>query len=198
MVNSAHRLPFSWGPLDDTLFQDNSSCCGIIFKQMSVLSLTSTTEKEISSGRQWDSANQRKCNRNQLLLQGEIWVVWMCPACGICACAGTESLLIPPCQGVLWPHKLGLCYTFSFIKLLPDLGKKLGLLKLGLFLQKLKLAFRNMLLFHPFISLCPIRLQQCLFSFPRADCQCGLQAPISAWCRATALSASLLLILTLS
>lgn len=187
MLSSAHRLPFIWGAPHHTLCQDNFSCCGIIFKQMSVLSLTSTTQSDISSGRQWASPNQRKHNRNQLLLHGEILVVWVCPACGICVCAGAESLLTPPWQGVLWPHETGLCYTSAFTKLLPDLGKKLGLSKLGLFLQKLKLKFRNRLLFHPFISLWPNRLQKCLSSFPRADCQCGLQGPISAWCQATAL-----------
>lgn len=105
----------------------------------------------------------------------------------MCVCRNWEPLLIPPWQGVLWPHKPGLCYSSAFIKLLPDLGKKLGLSKLGLFLQKLKLKFRSMLLFHLFISLCPNRLQKCLSSFPRADCQCGLQGPISAQCQATAL-----------
>lgn len=192
MVSSAHRLPFSWRALHYTLCQDNFSCCGIIFKQMSVLSLTSTTEKDISSGMEWDSASQRKHNRNQLLLHGQI-------GCALTVVSvRVQEQRVPPnpslagCTLTPWTWAM---LHFWFHKAAARFGEEVRTFKIRSFPSKIKVKIQKQVVVSSFYL--PLSLQAVFLPESR----------LSVWVAGSHLclvpghssvSASLLLILTLS
>lgn len=143
---------------------------------MSVLSLTSTAEEGVSSGMEWDSANQRKiAGISSCSLVRFGWCGCALPVVSVCV----QEQRVPPnpslagCALTPWTQAV---LHFWFHKAAARLGEEVRTFKIKTSPSKIKAKIQKQGCC--FILLFPSALAGS--SFPRADCQCGLQGPISA------------------